>query len=114
MKTRIIGALRYPRALMRGSIALDDCSHSGHYSQSDRECDDCYYGLECAWLFGNDESVALEEKPLSALIEALEYCHGYVDARTTEWGHHSDTCPCEACAWLRDAQDLMAALSPRT
>ena len=114
MKSRIIRALRYPRALMRGNIALDQCTHSGHYNESDQECGDCYYGLECEWLFGNDESVAVEEKSLPALIEALEYCHGYVDAHTTEWGHDSKSCPCEACAWLRDTEELMTDLQPGT
>ncbi len=108
MKREIIQALTYPRGLMRGSVELNDCSHNGNYSQSDGECSDCYYGLECAWLFSNDENVSVEEKPLAALMEALEYCHGYVDARTTEWGHDNTDCGCEACRWVRDADQLIS------
>ncbi|MDJ0860782.1 MAG: hypothetical protein QNJ87_13030 [Gammaproteobacteria bacterium] len=108
MKQKIIQALAYPRRLMRGSVELQNCSHSGHFSQSDGECGDCYYGLECAWLFSNDENVSVEEKPLEALREALEHCHGYVDARTTEWGHDNTRCDCDACCWLRNADDLIS------
>ncbi len=108
MKQKIIQALAYPRRLMRGSVELQNCSHSGHFSQSDGECGDCYYGLECAWLFSNDENVSVEEKPLEALREALEQCHGYVDARTTEWGHDNTRCDCDACCWLRNADDLIS------
>ncbi len=108
MKQKIIQALVYPRRLMRGSVELHNCSHSGNFSRSDGECADCYYGLECAWLFSNDENVSVEEKPLAALREALEYCHGYVDARTTEWGHDNTRCDCDACCWLRNADDLIS------
>ena len=107
MKEEIIQALVYPRALMRGNVELHDCSHGGNYSQFDTQCADCYYGLECEWLFSHDENVSVEEKPLDALRDALEYCHGYVDARTTEWGHDSAHCSCEACRWLRQADQLI-------
>ena len=108
LKREIIQALFYPRRLMRDNIELQQCIHSGNYCQDDDYCVDCFYNLECAWLFSNDENVSLENKAVAELTEALEYCHSYVDARTTEWGHDSSHCTCEACSWLRGAARLIA------
>ena len=110
MKNRIISALGYPRALIQGGVELHRCSHSGNYQDQDQECLDCYFEPECAWLFSHDDSVALVDKPLTDLIEALEFCYGYVDAQTTRLGHRSESCPCDACRWLRDAERLMESL----
>ena len=108
MRTRIIHALRYPRKLMQDNLDLDDCAHGGNFDPDDQGCDDCYYGLECSWLFSHDESVDLEAKSTEALRQALQYCYEYVDARVTEWGHDSKGCTCEACDWLRVTHPLLA------
>ena len=110
MRDRIIRALNYPTALIRGSVELHSCSHGGNYDQQDQACSDCNFEPECAWLIGHDENVSLNEKPIAVLIEALEYCYGYVDARATQLGHQSDSCNCDACRWLRDAGHLMELL----
>ena len=108
MKKEIIRTLSYPRRLMRDSVELQDCSHSGNFRDDDTHCTDCFFNLECAWLFSNDENVSLADKTVAELKEALEYCHGYVDARTTEWGHDNNHCGCEACSWLRSAGRLIS------
>ncbi len=110
MRDRIIQALRFPTILIREGVELHSCSHSGNYRRQDESCDDCYFEPECAWLFGHDENVSLHDKPLADLVEALEYCYGYMDARATQLGHQSESCRCDACRWLRDAEHLMEAL----
>ena len=110
MRNRIIQALSYPTALIRGGVELDSCSHSGQYNDLDPECTYCDFEPECAWLFRHDENVSLAEKPLADLVEALEFCYGYVDAHTARLGHEFETCNCDACRWLRDAGRLMESL----
>jgi hypothetical protein len=61
-------------------------------------------------LYDNDEFAALQQRPIEALVEALEFAMGYVDALTRQWQHDSRHCRCDACTWLRDAQRLFNAV----
>jgi hypothetical protein len=106
MKHRIIEALAYPRTLVRNHIDPSECSHSGHFNATDDECQDCYHNAECEWLHSNDEFVALQGKSIEELEGALEFAIGFVDALVTRRGHHTRTCRCEACVWLRDTEQL--------
>jgi len=110
VKDRIIQALQYPRALIRGGVELHACSHGGNYHEQASDCADCHFEPECAWLFSHDEHIAFESKSVDDLTEALEFCYGYVDARATQLGHEVMSCGCDACRWLRDAGRLMNSL----
>ena len=52
------------------------------------------------------ESAALTEKPLDAVVDALNLAVLYVDACVTRAGHGVQVCHCEACDWLRRARRL--------
>jgi len=106
MKSEIIDMLEFPRQIVRGNVPLETCGHAGNFSSSAPECQICETRLECEWLYHNDESVALAEKPLDAVIEALGMAVLYVDACVTRASHHPRTCHCEACDWLRRARRL--------
>ena len=106
MKTEVIAMLQFPRQLIRGHIPLDTCEHAGNFSSSDSGCHVCETRLECEWLYYNDESAALTEKPLDAVVDALGSAVLYVDACVTRAGHNARVCHCEACNWLRQAQRL--------
>lgn len=107
MKEEIIKALVFPRAMIRGEIAIDDCPHAGNFSSQDVVCQECHCGAECEWLFSNDELVALEEKSLEELEGALEFAVGYVDARIMYLGHEATNCRCHACRWLKTGMALV-------
>ena len=106
MKTRIIKMLEFPRRVVRGYVPLETCEHAGNFSANDPECLICETRIECEWLYHNDESVALAEKPLDAIADALDLAVLYVDACVTRAGHNARVCRCEACDWLRRAQQL--------
>lgn len=99
-------ALEFPRSLVRDNLDLQECVHNGNYAADDDECRQCVQGFECEWLYGNDEFVALDRKPLKELAAALDFALEFVDMRISEWGHNRGSCRCEACAWRREAQRL--------
>jgi hypothetical protein len=107
VKNEIIKAFEYPRSLVRCRIDIDECTHAGNYDNGSVECQDCQEGPECEWLCGNDEFVALEQKPLEELQSSLEIAKDYVYAQIMEWGHDSQVCHCDACKWLRMAEPLL-------
>lgn len=106
MKTTVIRMLDYPRSLLRRNVELHDCPHAGQFADTDARCRLCEFTMECHWLCQNDEFVALGEKSIDKIVEALSFALGYVDAETTKWGHRHQNCRCEACTWLRNAHRL--------
>jgi hypothetical protein len=106
LKTAVIRMLDYPRSLVRRNVELHDCPHAGQFADTDARCRLCEFTMECHWLCQNDEFVALGEKSIDKIVEALSFALGYVDAETTIWGHRRQICRCEACIWLRSAQRL--------
>jgi len=106
MKYEIIDMLEFPRQVVRGHVPLETCGHAGNFSSSAPGCQICETRLECEWLYHNDESVALAEKPFDAVVEALGLAVLYVDACVTRAGHKARGCRCEACDWLKGARDL--------
>ena len=106
MRESIIKALSYPRELVRGEFELDDCPHSGLYAEEDARCIDCPQRPECEWLYSNEEFVALEQKPMAEILEALEFALEYVAAQIAYWQHDSQQCGCTSCSWLKDAARL--------
>ena len=112
MKNEIIGMLEFPRRIMRGQIPLEECAHAGNFSSGDTGCLVCETRMECEWLYHGDESVALAEKPLDAVVDALGSAVLYVDACVTRAGHGMRICQCEACDWLRRARRLHETVVP--
>lgn len=107
MRAKIISALVQSRLLVRDQVELQACSHNGHYAPDTSQCRYCVYGLECKWLYENDEFVALEQKAMGNLVEALQFAEAYVDAITMPWGHNRRNCHCELCRWLRHSRRLL-------
>jgi hypothetical protein len=110
VRERILETLVFPRRLMQGSIALETCTHAGHYAPRQADCAGCEHAPECEWLTGSDEHVDLRAKPTAALTEALLLSFAYVDARVTHDGHDPSHCRCSACLWLSEAERLLATL----
>ena len=106
MKKEIIDMLEFPRQIIRGQIPLETCAHAGNFSSGDSGCLVCETRMECEWLYHSDESAALTEKPLDAVVDALSLAVLYVDACVTRAGHGVRACHCEACDWLRRARRL--------
>ena len=106
MKNEIIELMAFPRDLIRGNVPFETCEHSGNYAVHDSECRVCESRLECEWLYHNDELSGLGEKPLDALLEALQSALLYVDACVSRAGHDPGRCRCGACEWLNRAQAL--------
>lgn len=108
MRTRVIEALTFPRYQMLADLDRDNCTHSGFYARGDRKCRECDFGLECEWLYDNEEFGVVQRRPMRILVEALEFAINYIDAQVVEWEHDSERCACDACTWLRDARRLFA------
>lgn len=106
MKTEIIAMLEFPRQIIRGHVPLETCEHAGNFSSNDLGCLVCETRLECEWLYYNDESAALAEKPLAVVADALGSAVLYVDTCVTRAGHNARVCHCQACDWLRRARRL--------
>jgi len=106
MKEIIIETLRYPRYELRDNLDIDHCVHGGNYNASDPRCRACEYGHECHWLYENDECSALEKKSLTALTLTLESAMEYIDGRVAELGHNVSECHCDACEWLKRAEQV--------
>lgn len=111
MKSEIIEALAFPREMIRGNVPFETCEHAGNFASRDPQCGVCESRLECEWLYHNDEFSGLTEKPLEALIEALQSAILYVDACVSRAGHKPATCHCNACGWLNQARDLHESAS---
>ncbi len=107
MRDKLIEALAYPREMIRGILLLEECKHSGQFDPNDRLCVDCFQGDECKWLFSNDEFVALEKKPVSDIVKAIEQAQLYIDAHTARLNHDRRSCPCDSCTWLRRSHRLL-------
>lgn len=108
MHQRIIAALTYPRSLMRGNLALEDCAHNGDYCGEDLHCAACDYVYECSWLCNADEYAALENRSLATLVAALDFALDYVRAQIALADHDPQSCRCASCGWLRRAENLLA------
>jgi hypothetical protein len=87
IKQALIDALKYPRELGK--------------------CIACPQQSECEWLYHNEGFAALEKKPISEILTALEIASDYVAAQVTYWEHDSQRCGCTSCSWLRDALRLV-------
>ena len=106
MKSEIIEILAFPRDMIRGNVPFETCEHAGNFAARDPGCHVCESRLECEWLYHHDELSGLTERPLEALVEALQSAVLYVDACVTRAGHNPERCHCRACDWIRRAQDL--------
>jgi hypothetical protein len=113
MKNQILGLLAFPRALLRDDIEFDDCPHSGNFAIEDAGCQECGAGVECAWLYSNEEYAALEDRSLEELIDSLDFARAYVEFRVDRWGHNRRTCSCEACRWVRNAGRVLQSTLDR-
>ena len=106
MKGVILETLDYPRRHIRMDLSFDDCIHGGNFNKADMKCLECDYHSECRWMSENDECVDLQQKPVSHLINALEFSLEYIDSKLADWGHQIDTCSCETCNWLKQAESV--------
>ena len=107
MKQQIIELLAFPRTLVRDHLELETCPHNGFFDQGDMRCLQCENGMECEWLYSNDEFAALQKHSLKRLTDALEFAVFYVEAEIARWGHDTLSCSCDSCKWLRRAQQMV-------
>ena len=114
MRDAIMQMLEFPRALARSNVELDQCPHAGHYARGDFHCKACRSLLECEWLHHSDEFSALSKRPLDDVVEALNVACMYVDAQVTISGHLRETCRCDACRWVRQAESTLQSCQDRS
>lgn len=107
IRSDLIEALAFPERVMRDNLELIQCPHNGDYDREDSQCRACESGPECLWLSHFDQNTALSGKETRSLVEALEFCYGYLDARLHQLQHKPASCPCDHCAWLRRTERLL-------
>ena len=106
MRQAIIETLSFPKTVIAKYINVDNCPHGGYFNPAESDCEHCARHGECHWIFQNEESTALENKPLEELISALEYSISFIELRISHQGHHAGNCQCESCLWLKKASTL--------
>lgn len=107
-KALLIELLDYPRKRIAQSMELKSCPHAGFFNSSDEQCQNCYQGMECVWMNGNDELVAVEEKSVQEIKQQLLIAVDYIDSSLTPHHLSRRNCECENCVWLRRAQKVLA------
>lgn len=109
----LIEALRYPTSIIRTEIDLSQCRNSGGFQREDEECITCYQTPECEWLFLYDNPDKRQQLDFNQLLVALRFAADYMHARLSLKRHLPKECPCEACAWWRSSQTILAKASLR-
>jgi len=106
MRKDIHSVLKFPQDFLGKTIDLQNCPHSGYFNTSDHRCIECEHSLECEWLKQDVSSLKFKTKPLPILIHHLESAICHIDARLSMQGHDLAVCLCDACKWLRNAENL--------
>lgn len=106
MRKDIHNVLRFSQDFLSKVIDLNNCPHGGCYNKRDHRCIECVQSLECEWLRYDVSSLKLTKKPLPFLIQHLELAICHVDSKLAMQGHDLPVCHCEACDWLRKAENL--------
>ncbi|MDH5326374.1 MAG: hypothetical protein OEZ68_11465 [Gammaproteobacteria bacterium] len=114
MKDKLIDALNYPRDYVKSGMNLRHCDHGGHYNKDDKDCAMCDTVEECLWLSRNDDCISIEQKPEHILLKSLMFPLDYIDLHLARAGHNVGLCSCEACAWLRNTEELVNEYQRRT
>lgn len=89
------------------SMELDDCPHDGRFQSRDPQCRTCEFMYQCTWLESNEPFVALAQRPLPELVNALRFSIDYVDSQNHREGKPVSKCVCETCRWLSMARRLV-------
>ena len=106
MKQTIINLLKYPRILLKETLAIEPCPHTYLYNKHDLGCLECSCRTECEWLYKNDTADELNKKSEEQLVHELQFTMTSIQAYIAQWEHNSSHCQCEACVWLKTAQDV--------
>ena len=106
VRAEIIELLRFPRALVRDSVPVENCVHQGYFSIEDAHSETCAQRFECLWLYHNDEFSGFAKKSTQQMLAGLDYAADLVDAHVARRGHSHRTCDCSACVWLRNARNF--------
>ncbi len=106
-KALLIELLEYPRKRIVESMDLRFCPHAGFYSSYDIQCIQCYQGMECVWMNGNDELIAVERKTAEELKQQLLIAVDFIDSNLTPHHLSRRNCTCDNCVWLRKVQQIL-------
>lgn len=105
MNKQILKAvLFYPRYHIRNNLLQRDCPFNNRFQAEQMACGECLYQDECRWLGDLESEPNLDNRTAGELLRTLAFAIHYIDADVAYWGHDSRRCACEACRWLRDAQ----------
>lgn len=106
MKEQIHNALKFPQNYIGHFIDIHQCKHQGYFTGHDQRCIECEHSLECEWL--NRVAVFSYRHPsIAELLDKLEAGISHVDSYLSRQGHDLPVCDCEACQWLRQAENLV-------
>ena len=100
----LLAALFYPRFHLRNNLMQRDCPLDNHFREDAQACGACLYQDECRWLGNVETDPHLQDRSTAELVRTLAFAVHYIDADVAYWGHDPRQCHCEACQWLREAQ----------
>ena len=106
MRRQLIEALTYPRLLVLKIIQDKDCPHNSLFDPLDERCFKCDINRECHWVRCLNDFSDFADKPTYTVNASLRYGIRLVKSLHEELEHDTETCPCEVCSWVRDAQSL--------
>jgi hypothetical protein len=111
MRRRLIEALTYPRLFVLENMNLEDCPQDGRFDASCEQCRDCGLGQECHWMSCLNNFDDLARKPIHTIHASLLYSINLIEGHTDRLKHDAETCTCESCEWIRDAEELSLKFS---
>lgn len=106
MRRRLIEALTYPRLFVLEKMDLDDCPRDGRFDAGCEKCRKCDLGQECHWLSCLNQFDELANKPIHTIHASLLYSINLIESYNRQPEHDADSCTCESCTWMREAQQL--------
>ncbi|MCW9025410.1 MAG: hypothetical protein OQK73_12125 [Gammaproteobacteria bacterium] len=110
MREKIHQALTFSQEFVGHLIDVNNCPHHGYFTESDVSCIECEKSLECEWL-NQDIHFTSPYRPLPELVGKLQGAICHIDSHLSSHGHDLPVCNCEACQWLRHAENLFVQVS---
>ena len=103
----LLHLLEYPQWLIECDVDFTHCPYHGQFDDSVEECQTCVFGKGCKWL-RRYSSGALDNVPLTELVDALASAVDYVEGRRKI--EHPRDCACSECTWLKASRRFLRSI----
>lgn len=113
MRRELIEALDFPKKLILKLIGQRNCPHDNRFEEESERCQQCDVNGNCEWVRCLTEYADFDGRATQTINLNLLYGLNFVESVHGRSEHDEATCDCEACTWMRDAQELNDAFDMR-